>query len=189
MEDYLSTLGRDVIKTRAPGGTPLGQEIRNLLLHTKQNPPGARCELLLFLADRAQHVEELILPALEKGKIVLCDRFNDSTIAYQGGARQLKAEVVNTLCQFACNNLQPDLTLYLDLDPKIGFERVKKTGVAKDRIESETLLFHQNIRKSFKEIAKKEPQRFIIIDASMTPQEVFTQAKEKMDAFFKTHRK
>ncbi len=179
----------DVITTRAPGGTAIGQKIRDLLLHTHDLPLSARCELLLYLADRAQHVEELIVPALQQGKIVLCDRFNDSTIAYQGGARGLDAEVVSQLCQLACSDLKPDLTLYLDLDPKIGLERIKKTGLAKDRIESETLQFHQNIRKTFKEIAKKEPKRFIIIDASKTPDEVFTQAKESIDAFFTTHRK
>ena len=178
-----------MIKTRAPGGTAIGNKIRDLLLHTHDLPLSARCELLLYLADRAQHVEELILPALKKGNIVLCDRFNDSTIAYQGGARGLNAEAVNQLCQFACSDLKPDLTLYLDLDPTIGFERITKARLAKDRIESETLQFHQNIRKTFKEIAQKEPKRFIIIDASKTQDEVFTQAKEKIDAFFTTHRK
>jgi dTMP kinase len=184
----LDKSGRDVLKTRAPGGTEMGKEIRNLLLHKHNVALAKRCELLLFLADRAQHVEELILPALHKGKLVLCDRFNDSTIAYQGGARGLTAGLVGNLCDFACSGLEPNLTLYLDLDPKIGFERARKAGLVKDRIESETLKFHQNIRKTFKQIAKKEPKRLILIDASKNPEEVYTQAKERIDALLKTHR-
>ncbi len=172
-----------ILKTRAPGGTPLGQDIRKLLLEGKEM--SKRAELLLFLADRAQHVDELILPALKSGQIILCDRYNDSTIAYQGGARGFTEKLVQNLCQFACDKLQPDLTLYLDLDPKIGLAR----STTRDRIESETLKFHQKIRKSFKQIAKKEPKRFIIIDASQTPEAVFTQAKERIDALLNTRRK
>jgi dTMP kinase len=185
---YLSRGKRPLLKTRAPGGTEVGKEIRNLVLHKHDVPLCKRSELLLFLADRAQHVDELILPALKKGEIVLCDRFNDSTIAYQGGARGLTAKVVAGLCDFACNGLKPDLTLYLDLDPKIGFARAKKAGLTKDRIESETLKFHQNIRKAFRQIAKKEPKRFILIDASQPPEEVFSAAKRSIDAVLKTYR-
>jgi dTMP kinase len=181
--------GCNSIKTRAPGGTDLGQEIRHLLLEKKDALLSKRSELLLFLADRAQHVDELIVPALSSGKIVLCDRFNDSTIAYQGGARGFNEKLVRDLCNFACGGLQPDLTLYLDLDPKIGFQRNQNAGLAKDRIESETLKFHQKIRQAFKLIAKKEPKRFIIIDASKSPEEVFNQAKLKIDALLKTYRK
>lgn len=186
---YLEKHGLDVVQTRAPGGTQIGKDIRNLLLHKHDAPLSKRSELLLFLADRAQHVDELILPHLKKGKIVLCDRFNDSTTAYQGGARGFKEDLVRKLCDFACNSLTPDLTLYLDLDPKIGFERAKKAGLEKDRIESETLKFHQKIRKAFKQIAKKEPKRFIIIDASKTPEEVYSQAKVKIDALLQINRK
>lgn len=178
-----------LLKTRAPGGTPVGQKIRQLLLHEHAEPLSKRTELLLFLADRAQHVEELILPALHAGKIVLCDRFNDSTVAYQGGARGFTSEKVSALCDFACDGLVPDLTLYLDLDPKIGFERNQKAGFTKDRIESETLKFHQKIRQAFKKIAKKDPKRFMMIDASQSPEAVYNAAKEKIDALLKTHRK
>ena len=181
--------GCDVVLTRAPGGTEIGKEIRNLVLHKQDAHLSKRCELLLFLADRAQHVEEMILPALNEGKIVLCDRFNDSSIAYQGGARGLTPELVGNLCNFACDGLNPDLTLYLDLDPKIGFERVKKAGMSKDRIESETLAFHQKIREAFKQIAKNEPERFILIDASKSAGEVYNLGQEKIDALLATHRK
>jgi dTMP kinase len=186
---YLEKLELDVLQTRAPGGTQLGQEIRHLLLHKHDTPLSKRSELLLFLADRAQHVDELILPNLRKGKIVLCDRFNDSTIAYQGRARGFTVERVDQLCDFASDHLKPDLTLYLDLNPKIGFERSKKAGLVKDRIESESLQFHQKIRRAFKQIAKKEPRRFIIIDASKTPEQVYTQAKVKIDALLQSYRK
>ena len=177
-----------VLKTRAPGGTPLGQKIRELLLSHHGIPLAKRAELLLFLADRAQHVDEVIKPALESGHVLLCDRFNDSTIAYQGGARGFKEKLVRSLCSFACDAIQPRLTLYLDLDPKIGFARAQATRSGKDRIESETLKFHQKIRKAFHRIAKKDPNRLILIDASGSPEHVFTQAMEKIDAFLNAHR-
>lgn len=178
-----------VLKTRAPGGTEIGKAIRSLLLDHQEYTLSKRAELLLFLSDRAQHVDELILPALKRKEIVLCDRFNDSTVAYQSGARGFEEPWVRKLCTFACDNLKPDLTLYLDLDPKIGFARVKKAGMSKDRIESETLKFHQKIRKAFHAIAKKEPKRFLILDASCSPEDVFTQAIEKIDALLRPARK
>ncbi len=186
---YLEKLDFDVVQTRAPGGTQIGQDIRNLLLHKHDAPLSTRSELLLFLADRAQHVEEYISPNLQKKKIILCDRFNDSTIAYQSGARGFNEKFVRELCAFACEGMEPHLTLYLDLNPKIGFERAKKAHLAQDRIESETLKFHQKIRNAFKKIAKKEPKRFILIDASKTPEEVYVQAKVSIDALLKTDRK
>lgn len=185
----LQTRKLPVLKTRAPGGTEVGKQIRNLLLHTEKNTLDQRCELFLFLADRAQHVEEVILPALAKGIIVLCDRYNDSTIAYQGGARGFSSEWVNNLCSFACQDLKPHLTLYLDLDPAIGAQRAKKAGLQKDRIESEELPFHQKIRDAFREISKQDPHRFQILDASNPAQDVFHLAKEKIDALISHCRK
>jgi dTMP kinase len=163
----------NVLKTRAPGGSKLGESIRNILLHKQDIGISARCELLLFLADRAQHVDEVIAPALATSQIVLCDRYNDSTIAYQGAARGFGEETVQKLCGFASGFLQPDLTIYLDLDPQIGLERVQKTGISKDRIESENLAFHQKIREAFLKIAAKEKQRFHVIDATLAPNDVF----------------
>ena len=179
---------KKVVQTRAPGGTKTGLSIRDILLH-HDVLLDKRCELLLFLADRGQHVAEVILPALEEGKIVLCDRFNDSTVAYQGGARGFNAAFVRKLCAFSCHDVQPDLTLYLDLDPKIGFQRVQQAKGGRDRIESEDIRFHQTIRKAFHKIAKKEPHRFLIVDASQTPEEVFNQAIAKIYAFCKPCRK
>jgi dTMP kinase len=177
----LSSRGFSLMTTRAPGGTALGQEIRDLLLHKQELTLFARAELLLFLSDRAQHVDEVILPALKEGKIVLCDRFNDSTLAYQGGARGFGEENVRSLCHFATAGLEPHLTLYLDIDPELGLRRASPS---KDRIESETLLFHQNIRKAYHRISEKEPARFRLIDASRSPEEVFQEAMRVIDGFF-----
>lgn len=173
--DELKSRGKDVIKTRAPGATAAGAIIRDLVLHHKE-PLSSRAELLLYLADRAEHVAKIIQPALKENKIVLCDRFNDSTVAYQGAGRGYDPGYIRSLCHFAANDLEPDLTLYLDLDPDIGLERVKHTGIAKDKIESETIAFHQKIRAAFLSIAKEAPHRFHILDASQPPDHVFKNA-------------
>lgn len=171
----LTAKGKRVLKTKEPGGSPVGAGIRQLLLHS-DTPLTKRCELFLFLADRAEHVDKVIVPALEKGDIVLCDRFNDSTLAYQAGARGLDEEQVRALCTIACNSVEPDLTLYLDLDPRIAFERVKKMGKAKDQIEAEGFAFHDKIRAMFHLIAKREPRRFFMIDARQPPESVLMAA-------------
>jgi dTMP kinase len=180
--EWVKLRGAPVLKTRAPGATKAGETIRAMLLNGQDLSLVKRCELFLFLADRAQHVEEIIMPALQSGKIVLCDRYNDSTLAYQGGARGFDEGLISYLCSFATSDLKPDLTLYLDLDPEIGLERRQKIGHAKDRIESEEILFHRKIRAAFHEIAKKEPKRFHLIDASQTPEHVFKQATALIDA-------
>lgn len=176
----LSSRGDKVIKTREPGGSPVGVGIRQLLLHS-ESPLTKRCELFLFLADRAEHVDKVIVPALEKGEIVLCDRFNDSTLAYQAGGRGLSEEQVRALCTIACNGLEPHLTLYLDLDPRIAFERVKKMGKVKDQIEAEGFAFHDKIRSAFHQIAKREPRRFCIINADQPSDSVLLQALKQIE--------
>ena len=138
----------------------------------------ARAELLLFLADRAQHVDEVIRPALERGECVLCDRFNDSTRAYQGGARGFPEELLKIFCTFASDGLEPDLTLYLDVDPEVALRRLPQTA---DRIEAESLLFHQNIRRAFHRIAQLEPIRVRMINADAPPDQVFAAALELID--------
>lgn len=170
---------KSILLTRAPGGTMTGELIRHLLLHHDEKDISFRCELFLFLADRAQHVEQIILPALKEHKIVLCDRFNDSTVAYQGGARGFDPNWVRKLCHFATNNLEPDITLYLDIDPHEGLKRVQRS---KDRIEKEDIAFHQKIRMAYLEIAKNEPQRFHVLDASQSPDDVFQQALDVLDS-------
>lgn len=174
VHEVLSTKGLRSIKTREPGGTPLGQRIRDLLLHEEEEAMSGRGELFLFLADRAHHVETVILPALEEGNVVLCDRFNDSTLAYQGVARHLDLKMLRSLCAAATNGLNPDLTFYLDLDPKIGLQRVRKES-ALDRLEKENLSFHQKVREGFLALAKEEPERVHVIDAKKEIEEVYQQ--------------
>lgn len=188
----LASDGYYVVKTREPGGTHLGEHIRALLLdHSSNHPLCAYSELCLFLASRAQHIEEIILPALEARKIVLCDRFNDSTIAYQGNARGLGAEKVTRFCDFICHGVQPNLTLYLDIDPAIGLARARRdqppiAGVrGYDRIESEGLAFHQQIREAFLAIHSLEPQRFVLLDAAQTPVVVFAEAMKRIYSLLK----
>jgi dTMP kinase len=175
--------GKAVLKTRAPGATSLGEKIRALLLGHLEGPVTARAELFLFLADRAEHVETVILPALKRGEIVLCDRFNDSTIAYQGVGRGLGKERVTALCDFASQGVTPDLTFYLDIDPRIGLGRVAKLSKEriKDRIETEALSFHAEIRAAFLALVKEEVQRFCLLDASLSQGKVLEQAWERIE--------
>ena len=187
--DALAAKGFSVVKTREPGGSKLGDQIRQWLLNTDfQATVGQRAELMLFLAARAQHLEEKILPALKEGKIVLCDRFNDSTIAYQGVARGLGEEEVHQLCDLVCQGLTPDLTLFLDVNPKIGLERTRRatkenaqTGNL-DRIEAEELEFHEHVHRAFKSIASQNPERVYPIDANGTEEEVYEAAWEAVEA-------
>ena len=180
---FLSEQRYVVITTREPGGSYLGEAIRDLVLHHHASLSiGAEAELLLFLAARAQHIQEKILPALQAGHIVICDRFNDSTIAYQGHARELGIENVQQLCHLVCKAVTPQLTLFLDVSPEVGVarsRRVHKEHAAQgelDRIESETLAFHQKIREGFEILAKREPSRIYCIDASRSQEEVKREA-------------
>lgn len=187
LADFLTSQGYSVIKTREPGGSKLGEMIRQLLLNKHEGlRVGYQAELLLFLAARAQHIEELIQPALQAGQIVLCDRFNDSTIAYQGAARGLSSGSVEQLCQLVCGPLQPHLTLWLDVNPSIGLQRTQKLSKENaesgqfDRIESETLGFHQRVQQGFAELAKKFPERIYRLDAQQPQEVVKQQAIEKV---------
>ncbi|MBI3508175.1 MAG: dTMP kinase [Chlamydiia bacterium] len=166
--------GRSVLKTREPGGTELGEEIRHLLLK-KRSLMSPYAELCLFLASRSEHIREVIQPALAKGQIILCDRFNDSTIAYQGNARGLSMEKVAHFCSFISEHLTPHLTLYLDIDPEQGLQRAHKVR-EQDRIEAEGLAFHKKIREGYLAIAKKEPNRFHLLDASQPPAQLLEAA-------------
>lgn len=181
--EYLSEKKFPTLKTCEPGGTAFGQYIRDILLHHTDYSFGKKSELFLFLADRAQHVEEKILPYLQENAIVLCDRFNDSTFAYQGIARSFDESLLTSFCQFAASNLQPDLTFFLDLDPSIGLQRScksKKLGVSLDRIEQEEISFHIKVRQAFLDLAAKEPERCYVLDASQNPNEVFKRAVDQI---------
>lgn len=184
---YLHAKGVPFVQTRAPGGTLFGEKVRSLLLHEERTLEG-RAELFLFLADRAEHVEKVIKPALQEGKVVLCDRFNDSTIAYQGVARELDADFVRALCDFATGGLQPDLTFYVDVDPIVGLKRALAHSQGQDRIESEALTFHQKIREAFHSMARKESHRIRTLDGTQPSDIVLEQAIDVLYAFTTTHR-
>lgn len=170
--------GRFVVKSFEPGGTPFGKMVRELLLYQEEVSIAPRSELFLYLADRAHHVETLIKPALREDMIVICDRFNDSSIAYQGAARQdHDMKMLASVCEFAADGMEPDLTLYLDLDPSIAFKRLEGKL---DRLERESLQFHQRVREGYLQIAKANPNRVVVIDASQSPEVVYKQALDKL---------
>ncbi|MFA6118989.1 MAG: dTMP kinase [Parachlamydiales bacterium] len=179
---YLESKNRNFIFTREPGGTVLGEEIRELVLRKRKEKIAAKAELCLFLASRAQHIQEIILPSLKEGKIVLSDRYNDSSIAYQGFARGLGMEEVIQFSFYIIEDAIPDLTIFLDIDPKIGLSRVKGNY---DRIESEKILFHQKIREGFLILADKFPERIKIIDATLSQEEVFQNAMNYIQKLLK----
>lgn len=170
--DWLQERGLPVLATAEPGGTALGQKIREIVLNRQSCAIGAEAELLLFAAARAQHVREAILPALEAGHWVLCDRFADATLVYQGYGRGLDVEFIGTLNAFATGSLRPDLTLLFDLPVEVGLGRAKRraAGVrpedAEDRFEREAMVFHGRIREGYLRLAAEEPERFRIIDGA-----------------------
>lgn len=156
--------GIEIVTTREPGGTKLGQKIRQLLLEDADGWLDRRAELMLYGADRAQHVESVIRPQLERGNIVLCDRFIDSTIAYQGYGRGFDRQEIERVNQLATGGLQSDLTLWLDLDISIGLQRVALRGKP-DRMERAAVDFHQRVRQGYQDLAKIDPDRIVRIDA------------------------
>lgn len=180
LKTYLSEQG-PVIVTREPGGTPLGEEIRRLLLQNHTSAPiSPMAELLLFLSARAQHLDELIRPALIQGKTVICDRFNDSTIAYQGTARNIDLREVQSLCDRVCGATTPDLTLLLDIDPRLGLKRARDSRTEMDRMEMEQLIFHEKVREAFRTLAASHPDRIVMLDASQPADQVFAQALQAL---------
>jgi dTMP kinase len=172
--------GRDVVETREPGGTVLGQALRDLLLAPSTAPLEPTAELLLYCADRAQHVAEVIRPALAAGRIVLCDRFSDSTIAYQGYGRGLDLDLVRTLDARARGGLEPDLTFVLDCTPEAGLARVHTRSGAGDRFEQEALAFHQAVRHGFHALAAAAPARYRVIDSTPPAAEVGARIRAEM---------
>lgn len=177
--------GYETLVTREPGGTSRGEAIRKLLLQKElpgEAPLSPYAELALFLASRAQHVAEVIRPALNRGAIVLCDRFNDSSVVYQGVARGLGKEAVAHVAHFLSEGLEPDLTFYLDLDPKIGLKRAEQRQAA-DRIEAEKETFHEKVRQGYLDLIKEHPERLFLLDASMEKEEVFASALDAVDAW------
>ena len=164
VKDYLLTLGNDVVVTREPGGTSEGQEIRNLLVSGDKDKWSPLSETLLILADRAAHLERVIRPALAEGKYVVCDRFFDSTKAYQGVAGGLGLDIILNLQQPVLGTTLPDVTLLLDIDPEKGLRRAQERG-GELRFESKTLAYHRTLRNAFLDFAAQEPDRIFVIDA------------------------
>lgn len=171
LAEHLAKQGLPLIHTREPGGTALAEAIRGLLLSESKVCP--QSELLLFLAARAQHLEELILPALQAGKIVLCERFNDSSIVYQGYARELGMDYVEDLCTHVCRGVHPDKTLFLDISPEMAFARLKRPL---DRLEKEKIQFHQAVRQGYLHLADKYPTRITALDATLPGEALFDAA-------------
>jgi dTMP kinase len=163
LAEWLAARGMEVVSTREPGGTPIAEAIRALLLDVANTAMSPVCELLLYEAARAQHVDERIRPALDRGAVVLCDRFTDSTTAYQGAARQLGTEVAAQLHAVATGGLRPDLTLLFDLPVHEALARTR--GRTPDRIESEPEAFHEAVRQGFLDIASDEPDRVMVVNA------------------------
>lgn len=162
LRDYLTECGYDVILTREPGGKGLGEKIREILLNYN-GEVSDRCESFLFLADRAQNIDTIVKPAIAAGKVVICDRHSDSTVAYQGYGRGLDIDRINMLNSIATDSMKPDLTFVFDIDTETAMKRVGKN---KDRMESAGIEFHKKVRSGYLELAKKDPQRIKVIDAS-----------------------
>ncbi|OEI68609.1 dTMP kinase [Curtobacterium sp. ER1/6] len=172
LTDWLEANGRTVVRTREPGGTDLGQRIREMVLHERGHV-APRAEALLYAADRAHHVETVVRPALERGEVVLQDRYIDSSVAYQGVARGLGADRIRSVSEWAADGLAPDLTVLLDLDVTVGRARVAAArGDTFDRLESEAAAFHETVRCAFLDAAAAEPARFLVVDASAPAEDV-----------------
>ena len=180
MAGWLESKGHRVIRTREPGGTVLAEKIRAILLDDEHLKLCSQAELLLMFASRAQHLDELIRPALARGETVLCDRFTDATWAYQGGGRQLPANLIASLEQMVHGDLQPDLTLLLDLPVEVGLERASRRGAA-DRFEQESVLFFERVRQAYLDRAEVHANRFAVIDAALEPEQVWSQIQSVLE--------
>lgn len=171
LSQALREAGLSVLELREPGGTPLGEAVRDILLDREHDGLDARAELLLYEAARAELTKRVILPALASGGVVVCDRYYDSTTAYQGYGRGLSLDEIARLNDFAASELSPDLTIVLDLDPAEGLGRATESS-APDRLEAEGIGFHERVRAGFLQIARDEPGRVTVVDASGSPDEV-----------------
>jgi dTMP kinase len=172
LAEYLQDAGYDVLITREPGGTPVGDQIRDVLMNLKNVSIVPRTEILLFLAARAQHVEGVIKPALAAGKIVLCDRFGDSTLAYQGYGHKTDLDILRTLLAFSTGGLTPDITLLLDIPVQDGMARKVENCTEWNRLDAYAEAFHERVRQGYFQLAEEEPDRWVVIDARKTKEEV-----------------
>ncbi len=187
LSDHLVERGHPVILTREPGGCPISLKIRDILLDAANSRMVPLAELLLYAAARAQHVSEVIKPALDAGKIVLCDRFTDATVAYQGYGRQLDQALIAKLNSLATGNVRPHLTVLIDCDVETGLKRANarieaSTGAREERFELESVHFHRRVREGYLRLAAEDPARFIVIDGDRSIDEVETAVKDAVIA-------
>lgn len=176
----LEEMGYQIVRTREPGGTPISEQIRNVILDKNNTAMDGRTEALLYAASRRQHLVEKVWPAIKEGKIVICDRYLDSSLAYQGGARGLGVEEILNVNLFATENTWPDLTLLFDIKPEVGLARINANSQREvNRLDLEKIEFHNKVRETFLSLAKRFPERYVIIDASKSREEV---AKATTDA-------
>jgi dTMP kinase len=174
LADWLTEQGYEVVRTHEPGGSPIGSDIRRLLLSTSQHPPSDRTEALLYAAERAEHVASVVRPALERGAVVVSDRYLDSSVAYQGVGRGLGAQRIEDLSRWATGGLRPHLTVLLDLAPEHALGRSQSPA---DRLELEPVAFHEQVRQAFLSQARRDPQRYLVVDASRAPAEVHAEVR------------
>lgn len=179
--EWFAKKGREVVFTREPGGTDLGIELREIVLHSR-GYINAKSEALLYAADRAHHIATLVRPALERGAVVIQDRYIDSSVAYQGAGRVLDGKEIRDLSMWATDGLVPNLTVLLDLDPTIGKERLDSANKRFDRLEAEAIEFHVRVRESYLEMAKAEPGRFLVVAAAKPREEIRDEIIERIEA-------
>ena len=179
LKEFIEGIGKKVIVTREPGGIEISEQIRSVILDTENTKMDGRTEALLYAAARRQHLVERIIPALKEGNVVLCDRFIDSSLAYQGYARGLGIDEVLSINEFAIGSFMPNLTLYLDLDPQIGLSRIRKNkGREVNRLDLEEISFHLKVREGYEEVIKRFPDRIVRVDANQELDKVFLDTKQ-----------
>jgi len=186
LHEYISGLGYNVVLTREPGGTPIAEKIRGILLDPSNEDMTDITELFLYLASRSQHVEQVIKPALNDEKIVICERFSDATCAYQGYARGLDLQVIENLTQIATKGLEPDLTIVLDLEVEEGLLRAERFKNHLDRVESQSIEFHNKVRKGYLDIARRHSERVKVVDANGSVEDVHLRIKQCVYHIFLT---
>ena len=176
---WLEQQGRTVVQSREPGGTDLGLELREIVLH-RRGFIAPRAEALLYAADRAHHIATVVRPALERGDVVIQDRYLDSSVAYQGAGRVLAASEVRDLSLWATEGLLPDLTVLLDLDPAVGRERLTESRTRYDRLEAEEADFHERVRAAYLGLAEAEPERFLVLDATLPVEQLQQSIRDRV---------
>lgn len=184
--DYMAKQGHDVMKTREPGGTAFGEALRDVALR-KNLEVFPLSELLTIMAIRSQHVEEVIMPALQDRKVILCDRFVDATYAYQGYGRGIDLGIIETLNRLVTKGVRPNLTFLIDCPAGIGLKRKSKNERILDRFEKENLLFHRKIRNAYLKLAKEDQKRFLVVDGKATVDEIHRIIREKVESFLARH--